>query len=87
MTQAEMELELSRIRQILAQVDADGAARWKKVRLLAHADIIAAFLLLPLSLFLYLNNDHNYLAPFLSSLTFIFLGSQLMALAVPRAAR
>jgi hypothetical protein len=86
MTQAEMELELNRLRRDLTQAGADDEARRKKVRLLARADLVAAFLLLPFCLFLYLNNDRLALAPFLTALTFIFLGSQLMALAAPRAA-
>jgi hypothetical protein len=86
MTPAEMEIELSRLRRELAQANADDEEHRKKVRLLGRSVLGVALIFLAFSLFLYLNNDRIYLAPFLSAIALILLGATVMAFAAPRAA-
>jgi len=86
MTQAEIELELSGLRQEFALANADDEARRRKARLLARGNLFVAAMFLAFSFVLYLNDDRMYLAAFLSALTLFFLGSNVLALAAPRTA-
>jgi hypothetical protein len=87
MTAAEMELELARLRDALAQVSAQGEAQRRTARQFGYINLAVALGFWMLSLVLYLNHVAAHQAYFLSAIVLICLSASMTSLAGPRPAR
>ena len=87
MPQPDMTLELTRLREQLAQLEAREQARRKVGKLLGYIDLIGAALLLVFGFFLYLDHDPLQMPILLSVLVLICVASNALAMAEPRKAR
>lgn len=87
MTQPDVTLELRRLREQLAELEARDQARRKVGKLLGYIDLIGAALLLVFGFFLYLDHDPLHMPILLSVLMLICVASNALAMAEPRTAR
>ena len=87
MAQPDMTLEITRLREQLAQLEAREQARRKVGKLLGYIDLAGAAILLVFGFFLYLDHDPLHLPILMSVLVLICVASNALATAEPRTAR